>query len=54
MIAEPILINGKWTILIPRRNGTTYRAHSTDKQSIEDYRNELLEHARARARVRSK
>lgn len=49
-VTEPKFINGEWTICIQRRCGTSYNARSIDKQSIIDYRNELLEMAKARTR----
>jgi len=52
MTAQPILINGEWTILVPRRDGTIYRVHSPDIQSVLDYRNELLAYARERAKTK--
>lgn len=32
-----------WYVRITRRNGTTYRVTSEDRQSIEDYQKEFLE-----------
>jgi len=52
MIALPELKNGEWTILVLRKNGTKYCLHSHDKQSVIDYRNELLAYARSRARAK--
>jgi len=49
---RPELIDGEWTIMVPRKNGTTYRVHSPDLQSVIDYRNELLAYARSRANTK--